>query len=174
MATTRAKKKVISNVSLETAQEASEKYAQNSNKLQKIEAKMNEEINKVKSKYQDDITELQESLDEPMQILEVFAKEQQENWGKRKSTELLHCIIGFRTGTPKVTKDKKYTWELITETFTKLFPNLTRSKVEIDKDAIIAMRDEDGFKEIKEKCFIDVVQDETFFVQTKVEELQPA
>ena len=169
----RQKKKVFMAVTLDTAQAASEQYAVNSNKLSKIEAQMNEQINKVKSKYQDTITDVKESLEEPMELLQVFAQEQKETWGKKKSLELLHCTIGFRTGTPKVTKSKGFTWEGITEIVTKLFPNLVRTKTELDKDALIAMRDEDGFKKIKDDCFIDVVQDETFFVQPKVEELQP-
>ncbi|MDP1810576.1 MAG: host-nuclease inhibitor Gam family protein [Sediminibacterium sp.] len=171
---TRIKKKVISNVTLENAQEASASFATAAVKLDKIQAKMNDEINKVKSKYQDDITDLQESLSEPQYVLQVFADEQKESWGKRKSMELLHCTIGYRTGMPKVTKDKKFTWDGVTEIISKLFPDLVRSKVELDKDAIIALSKEDGFKEIKEQCYIDVVQDESFYVEAKKEELQPA
>jgi phage host-nuclease inhibitor protein Gam len=170
----RAKKKVFTEVTFDNAQAASQQYAVTSNKLQKIEAKMNEEINKIKSKYQDDINELTESLVEPMEMLQVFAQEQKESWGKKKSIELLHCTIGFRTGTPKVTKDKKFTWDGITELVRKLFPNLVRVKVELDKENIIAMRDEASFAQVKEKCYIDVEQDETFFVIPKVEELQTA
>ena len=170
----RQKKKVFTSVSIETAQEASELYAVTSNKLAKLEAVMNEQINKVKSKYQDDITGLKEDLEEPMEILQAYANENKDSWGKKKSLDLLHCMIGFRTGTPKVVKDKKFTWDAVTELVSKMFPNLTRSKVELDKDTIIAMRDQDGFMEIREKCYIDVVQDETFFVQPKVEELQTA
>ena len=167
----RQKKKVFMAVSLENAQNASELYAISSNKLSKVEAAMNEQINKIKSKYQDTITELKESLEEPMELLQVFAQEQKDTWGKKKSLELLHCTIGFRTGTPKVTKSKGFTWEGITEIVSKIFPDLVRTKTELDKDAIIALRDEDGFKRIKDNCFIDVVQDETFFVQPKTEEL---
>lgn len=174
MATTRAKKKVFVEVNREAAEEASQLYAVTSNHLQSIEAKMNAEINKVKSKYQDKITELNEALEEPMEMLQVYAQEQKESWGKKKSIELLHCTIGFRTGTPKVTKAKGWTWDAITDVAKKLFPNLVRTKSELDKDLIIAMRDEDGFLEIKEKCYLDVVQDETFFVVPKVEELVPA
>ena len=135
----RQKKKVFTEVSLDTAQEASETYAVTSNKLAKIEAKMNDEINKIKSKYQDNITDLKEALEEPMELLQVYAQEQKESWGKKKSLELLHCTIGFRTGTPKVVKDKKFTWDAVTELCSKLFPNLVRSKVELDKDAIISL-----------------------------------
>ncbi len=174
MATSRTKKKVLVNIDLDQAQEASETYAVNSNKLKKVEAKMNEEINRVKSKYQDDITALQDSLTEPVEVLQVFAKEQQAEWGKKKSMELLHCIIGFRTGMPKVIKDKKFTWDGINDIVSKVFPNLIRTKMELDKDAVIALSKGDGFDDIKKQCFIDVTQDETFYVEPKVEELAVA
>jgi phage host-nuclease inhibitor protein Gam len=171
---TRIKKKVIANVTLEEAQQASEQFAQSSTRLNKLEAKMNDEINKVKSKYQDEITELQDSLKEPQEVLGVYAKEQQESWGKKKSFELLHCVIGFRTGTPKVVKAKGFSWEAITELAVKLFPDLVRSKSELDKESIIALSKEDGFDQYRKGLFLDVVQEESFYVEAKKEELQPS
>jgi phage host-nuclease inhibitor protein Gam len=171
---TRIKKKVISGVTLEQAQEASELFAKTTTSLDKVQAKMNEEINRVKSKYQDSITELQDSLTEPQEVLEIFAKESQDSWGKKKSMELLHCIIGYRTGMPKVTKQKGFSWEAVTELAAKAFPQLVRTKSELDKDAVIALSKEDGFAEISKSCFIDVVQDESFYVEAKKEELLPA
>ena len=171
---TRIKKTVVSNVTLEQAQDASASFATAAVKLDKVQAKMNDEINKIKNKYQEEITDLQESLAEPQYVLQVFADEQKEGWGKRKSMELLHCTIGFRTGMPKVVKDKKFTWEGITEIVGKVFPNLVRSKTELDKDAVIALSKDDGFNEVKEKCYLDVVQEESFYVEAKKEELHPA
>lgn len=171
---TRTKKKIYSNIGLEDAQKASELFAVTSNKLSGIEARMNDEINAVKSKYQDDINRCSDDLKEPQQILEVFATEQQKNWGKKKSFELLHSTIGFRTGTPKVTKKKGFTWDAVTEIVAKIFPDLVRTKSELDKDAIIALRDEDSFREIKDQCFIDVEQDETFYIIPKKEEIPAA
>jgi len=171
---TRIKKKVIANVTLEQAQEASQSFANTYTRLDKVQAKMNEEINKVKSKYQDEITELQDSIAEPQEVLEVYANEQKENWGKRKSFELLHTVIGYRTGMPKVTKAKGFSWEAVTELASKHFPGLVRTKIELDKDSVIVLSKEDSFDEIKKTCFIDVVQEESFFVEAKKEELQPA
>lgn len=171
MAITRTKKKVLTNISLEQAQEASERYAINSTKLSKLEARMNEELNKIKSKYQDDITDLEEALEEPRDLLYAFAAEQKENWGKRKSMELLHCVIGYRTGTPKVITDKGWTLKAVTDTVAKLYPSLVRTKLELDKESIIAMRDEDGFSTLKKECHLDVVQDETVYVDVKKEEI---
>ena len=170
----RIKKKVISNVSIEQAQEASARYAEISNRLLKTEADINERINKVKDQYQDEITQLTNELGQYFEVLEVYAKEQKVNWGKRKSLELLHSIIGFRTGTHKVTKDKKFTWEGIVELVKEKFPTLIRTKTELDKEAIIAIRDDEDFLKLKKSCYVDVVQDELFYVEPKKEELQPA
>ena len=173
---TRTKKKTITNVTLEIAQQASQDYAVSQNKLSRIEAEMNKKINDIKSKYQEDITALKEALDEPMEILEVFAKEQQESWGKKKSLDLLHCIIGFRTSTPKVDKDKKFTWDAVTELLQKytMFKDFVRTKTEINKDAILACKDDEVLQSLKNECYIEIKQDETFFVEAKKEEVVSA
>lgn len=170
---TRVKKKTYSNVSLEQAQEASQAFAVAKNKLDAIEAKMNEKINRIKSDYQDEITELKEELEDPQELLETFAKEQQKSWGKKKSMELLHCVIGFRTGTPKVVKDKKFTWDAILELIKKnsLLKKFVRSKDELNKESILAEKDEQVIKLLKDECYVEVDQDETFFVQPKKEEV---
>jgi phage host-nuclease inhibitor protein Gam len=169
----RTKKKIFINVSLEQAQEASEVYATTSNRLAKIEAKMNEEINRVKSKYSDDITTLTELLEEPFEVLQVFAEEQQSTWGKRKSFDLLHCIVGFRTGTPKVVKDKKFTWDAVVELMkkNKIFSGFIRTQEEVNKEAILCEKNEKLLKQLKDECYVTTAQDESFYVEPKVEEV---
>jgi len=170
----RLKKKTITNVTLEAAQAASETFCHQQNHLNKIQAKMNDEIGKVRSRYQADITEIQESLVEPAEILEVFAKEQKESWGKRKSLELLHCTIGFRTGTPKVCKDKKFTWDAVLELVKKSKPLaklFIRTKEELSKEAILATKNEALLNQLREEAFVWVDQEESFFVEAKQEEI---
>ena len=172
----RVSKKTFTNVTLEEAQQASNEFATGYNRLEKIEAKMNEEINKVKAKYQDDVTELKDQLSEPNSVLEAFAKEQKDNWGKKKSVELLHTIVGFRTGTPKVAKDKKFTWDAVLELMKKnrIFKTFIRTTEEINKESILAEKDEKILQSLKEECYIEVDQDEKFFVTVKKEDLVPA
>lgn len=171
--TKKTKKVTISNVTLEQAQLASEQYANTQAKLATIEAKLNEELNRVKSKYKEQITELQEELEPQVEVLEVFAKEQQPNWGKKKSMDLLHTTIGFRTGTPKVDKDKKFTWDAVVQLLSKnkLFKSFIRTKQEVDKEAIIACKDNELLKLLTEEAFVFIVQEETFYVEAKREEL---
>jgi phage host-nuclease inhibitor protein Gam len=170
----RTKKKVINNVSFDQAQEASARYSEISNNILKMEAKINERINLIKDEYQEKIVQLSNELEQHFELLEVYAKEQKVKWGKRKSLEMLHSVIGFRTGTHKVTKDKKFTWDGIVELVKEKFPSLIRIKIELDKEAIIAMRDDEDFLKLKKSCYVDVVQDESFYVEPKKEELQIA
>lgn len=169
----RVSKKVVSNVTIEQAQQASSEFATAQTKLEKIEAKMNEEINRVKSKYQEEITEIKEGLEEPMEVLEVFASEQKTEWGKKKSMELMHCTIGFRTGTPKVVKDKKFTWDAVLALMKKnpLFKPFIRTTEEINKETILAENDEKVLEALKQECYVEIDQDEKFFVIVKKEEV---
>ncbi len=173
MATTRQSKKVISSATREEAEQAMETVALVNSKKKSLEAKIELEKQKIDEKYRDQVTELQQQVKEPLEVLEVWAKSDVKNW-EAKSFDLTHGTVGFRTGTPKVEKEKKYTWEVITELLITFFPALVRTKVEANKEAIIAMRHEPAFEKLKAKCHVDVVQDETFFTRTKEEELVTA
>jgi phage host-nuclease inhibitor protein Gam len=166
-------KKTIVNVSLEQAQEASSTYAKSSTRLEKIQAKMNEEINKIKSKYEVEITQLQESLNEPYDVLETYAKEQKPTWGTKKSSELMQCIISFRTGTPRVDKSSKMTWPSIVAVMknVKALKDFVRVKEDVNKEAILACKDEKIITKLKDMCQVTIEQDETFSVDVKKEEV---
>ena len=167
----REKKKLIINVHYDEAQEASAKYADVSARLGVIEAQLNDRINRIRDQFQEEIIQLNMEKERQMEVLETYAKEQKCNWGKRKSVELLHSVIGFRTGTPKVTKDRKFSWEDVLDMVKEKFPSLVRVKCELDKEAIISMREEAQFQDLQKTCFVDVVQEETFFVEAKLQSL---
>ena len=174
MAKSRVTKKTVTGVTIEQANEAAELFAQKYTSLKKVEAEMNEKINAIRSEYKDRIGELQEALKDPHEALEVFAKEQKANWGKKKSMELVHCVVGFRTGNPTVTKAKKFTWDAVLElvkkkpTLAKLF---IRTKEELDKEAILAEKNPAVLGKLAEDCFITVEQEEKFYVEPKTEEV---
>lgn len=166
----RQSKKVISNVTKDQAEEALAVVARCTSSLKKIEAQMELEYQRVQEKFREQITKLNDEQAEPKEVLEVFAKNDCRNW-ESKSLDLQHGIIGFRTNPPKLEKKKGFTWDAITELLKKHFPDLVRSKEEPNKEAIIALRDEKEFEKISDKCFLSVIQDETFYIKTKEEEL---
>ncbi len=168
----REKKKVITNVSRELAEEAMGKFSDASNSLQNIEAKMNTEINAIRDKYQEKVTALNESKDEQMEVLEVYAMEQSPNWGKKKSMEMLHGVIGYRTGMPKIKFDKGFNSKSVVAILEENFPIYVRTVTEMDKEKLLADRDSEGFEKVIKKSHFTVVQDETFYVESKAEQLQ--
>ncbi len=166
----REAKKVITSATREDAENAMSTLASINSQLKKLEAKIETEKQRIDEKYKDDIVSLQKQATEPKEVLEVWAKADCRNW-EAKSFDLVHGTIGFRTGMPKVEKNKKFTWDAVTELLSKHFPSLVRTKTEPNKEAIIAMRYDADFEKVIEKCYINVVQDETFFTQPKEEEL---
>jgi phage host-nuclease inhibitor protein Gam len=172
---TKTKKKVFTGVTLEQAQEASRTYAVRQTMLASIEVKMNTEINKIKDKYSDQVTELKDSLDEPVAILEAFANEQKASW-KKKSMELLHTVIGFRTGQPKVNKKAAFTWKAVLELLQQhKMKRFIRTIEEINKEEILALdaeKDQAVINQLKENAGVFVDQDESFYVELKKEDVQ--
>ncbi|MFL5808073.1 MAG: host-nuclease inhibitor Gam family protein [Flavisolibacter sp.] len=169
----RESKKVISTVSREQAEDAMATVATSNSRLKKLEAQIELEKQKVDEKYTEQIQALTDAKKVPMEMLEVYAKQECRNWDS-KSFDLIAGTIGFRTNPPKLDKKKGFTWDAVTDLLKKYFPHLVRSKEEPNKELIISMREEKEFEKVKEKCFLSVVQDETFFVKTKEEELATA
>lgn len=168
--TKRISKKVISSASREEAEQAMAVIASCNSRLKKIESKMELEKQRVEEKYRDDVQALQKEMEQPKEIVEVWAKKDCHNW-EGKSFDLAHGTAGFRTNPPKLDKKKGFTWEAITQLLKKHFPALVRTKEEPNKETLIAMRDTPEFEAVTEKCYITIVQDETFFIKVKEEEL---
>ena len=95
---------------------------------------------------------------------------------------MTHGVIGFRTGTPKLKLLKGFTWASALQLVKKFLPGYVRQTEEVAKDKLLADRElsEVSFgdavktlkpmKEAMDDCGIQVVQDETFFVEPKSED----
>jgi phage host-nuclease inhibitor protein Gam len=171
-------KKAITNVTLQQAEEASKTLAEKVNQLEKIKVKMNELVDKVKNRYSDQVTELREEVEEATKILEQYAYEQKSSWDKKKSFELPHNIIGFRTGTPRVTKEKKFSWEAVLELLkkNKAFKRFIRTKEEINKEAILSLnaaneKEKQLLLKLKDECYLFIEQGDAFYIMPKKEEV---
>ncbi|WP_420582055.1 host-nuclease inhibitor Gam family protein [Reichenbachiella sp.] len=151
-------------------------YADSSSQLKKLEGEMEVKIQAVREKYKDKVQSLSTTKETAFQKLQAYAlRNRDELFIKRKSLDWGHGILGFRIGTPKVTKKAGITWaamlDLVKNAGKK---DLIRTKEDIDKEKIIASRDDEDFMKPLNDLGISVVQDETFFVEPKEEELAPA
>ena len=179
---TRQKKTIVSGVTREAADEAFARYAKADASIQKIQAEIELQCAKVREKWADKLTSLGAERDGAFDVLQSFALENQvELFSKKKSLDMAHGTIGFRTGTPKLKTLKGFTWASALQLVKRYLPTYVRQTEELAKDKLLADRDVDvvvcsgtdvtaPMREAMADCGIQVVQEETFYVEPKKEE----
>lgn len=169
MSKTREKAPVMQVKTIEQAEAAFAEYAIADARIAKINAQMDEQFTAIRKKYADELQDCADVKERKFAELQFFAEGNEEHFIKRKSLEMAHGIIGFRTGTPKLKTLKKFTWGAVTELLKIKLPNYVRTVEEPMKDKLLADRDLADVNKHFEKCGFEVVQDESFFVEPKKE-----
>ena len=168
---TRKKKVIITGVNREQADEAFATYAKSDAQVQKINADIELQCAKIREKYADKLATLTEEKDKAFDTLQAFATENQaELFSKKKSLDMAHGTIGFRTGTPKLKTLKGFTWASALELVKEFLPDYVRQTWDIAKDKLLADRDAEEMLSRMAKCGMQVVQDEAFYVEPKKED----
>ncbi|MBF1499075.1 MAG: host-nuclease inhibitor Gam family protein [Prevotella pallens] len=168
---TRKKKVIITGVSREAADEAFATYAKSDAQVQKINADIELQCAKIREKYADKLATLTNEREQAFDTLQAFATENQaELFAKKKSLDMAHGVIGFRTGTPKLKTLKGFTWASTLQLVKEFLPDYVRQTWDIAKDKLLADRETDTILENMAKCGIQVVQDEAFYVEPKKED----
>jgi phage host-nuclease inhibitor protein Gam len=166
----REKKVVHTSVSVEKMEEAFGEYAKADARMQKINATMDVEFTKIRDKYSEELNKLSQIKEQNFDIMQAFAMENKDElFGKKKSIESVHGVIGFRVGTPKLKTLKGFTWGAVTNLLKEFLPAYVRITEEPAKDKLLADRDNDEVSAFFPKVGISVVQDESFFVEPKKE-----
>ena len=169
---TRKKKTIITGVTREAADEAFATYAKADAQITKINAEIELACAKIREKYADKLATLTDEREQAFDTLQSFATENQaELFTKKKSLEMAHGTIGFRTGTPKLKTLKGFTWEAAKNLVKEFIPSFIRTSEEVAKDKLLADREAEGMAEKMAKCGIQVVQEETFYVEPKKEDV---
>ncbi len=167
---------MITGVTREAADEAFAIYAKADASINKIQAEIELQCAKIREKRQAELSALGSEREQAFDTLQAFAIEKQtELFGKKKSLEMAHGVIGFRTGTPKLKTKKGFTWASALELVKTFLPGYLRQTVDIAKDRLIADRDNESangksMKAEMEKCGLEVVQEEVFYVEPKKED----
>jgi phage host-nuclease inhibitor protein Gam len=169
----RQTKKIIGPVTRAMAEDAFADYNTKVSALTIIEGEMNGEITAVKERFESRINKLQDARDESFDIMQSYAMDHPELFEKRKSVDWTHGTFGFRTGMPKIKTRKGFTWASVLTLVKGLFPTYVRNVEELNKDLIIADREKLGEGKLKDMG-VEVVQDETFFIAPKLEEIATA
>lgn len=167
----REKKVIITGVTREAADEAFAVYAKADAQSAKITADIELQCAKIREKYANRLAELEGEKEKAFDTLQAYATENQaELFTKKKSLEMAHGVIGFRTGTPKLKTLKGFTWASALQLVKEFLPGYIRQTEEIAKDKLLADRDTEDMAPQMAKCGISVSQDETFYVEPKKED----
>ncbi len=171
----RTKKTVVTQVTREQAEQAFAEFAAADAKFQNLTSKMDLEITQIREKYADRLAELGEAKARSFDVMQSFAVENKEElFARRKSMESAHGVFGFRTGTPKLKNLRGFTWAAVTNLVKELLPDYIRVSEELAKDRLLADREKAEVAELFPRIGVQVVQDETFYVEPKKENEQPA
>ena len=172
MTTKREKKVIQSGITQAQMETAFGEYATADARLSKITATIDVEMTRIRDKYAFEISKLTETKETNFDIMQTYALEHPEIFGKKKSIEGAHGTFGFRTGTPKLKTLKGFTWGAVTNLLKKFLPEYVRITEEPAKDKLLADRENEEVAALFPEIGIVVTQDETFFVELKKEELQ--
>lgn len=171
MAKTREKKVLVTQeITAEEANVLFATYAEADSKMLKIQAEKELAMTKIREKYQDKEVELAQVKTEAFEKLQHYAMSNPDLFVKRKSIEFSHGKIGFRTGTPKL-KCLFKKWDDSLEKVKQYLPDFVRVKEEIDKEGLLAHKDEEAFAQLFNVCGVKVEQEESFFIEPKREEV---
>lgn len=168
---TRTKKPVMAVKTIEEAENVMADYATADAKIAKINATMDQQITEIRKRFSEELQELEEVKEEKLTELHFFAESNAQMFDKKKSIQMSHGVIGFRTGTPKLKTLKKFTWGAVTELLKIHLPTYVRTVEEPAKDKLLADRDDESVAKKFSKVGIEVTQDETFYLELKKEGL---
>jgi len=143
--------------------------AEMKNRQRAHSAEMDAGLNEIRKRYAAILGGLDEQIAARMELAREWAEANLAEFGAAKSLELTHAVIGYRTGQPQLKTLTGWTWERVLEKLASLpgAGELVRTKVEVNKQQILAERGNLGAERLREMG-VRVAQEETFFVDPKL------
>lgn len=134
---------------------------------------MDRQLTGIREHFERPIADLKERIAEKTALLESWAANHPEEFGAKKSIDMMHGTFGYRTGNPKLQPLLRKTWAKILETLKTLgFGGYVRTKEEVNKEALLSDASQGVITPADLKAIgIAVVQDEAFFVEPNLEPL---
>ncbi|MDR2676097.1 MAG: host-nuclease inhibitor Gam family protein [Opitutaceae bacterium] len=140
-------------------------------------AELEGRIVEIRQEYEGKIDALDRDVELKTSLLKQWAEASPEEFtDNRKSIDLLHGRLGFRTGTPKLKTLAGWTWERVMEALKKdcLGAQFVRVKEAVDKEGLLSAHAAGALVDAQLRGIgVRVVQEEGFFVDPKTEETAP-
>ena len=152
--------------SRDEAEAVMNELANTANNKRLLTARLDKAVLKLQEEAAPAIALCDEDIKQKSDLLRAWAEANPGQFSGRKSITFLSGTLGFRTGTPKLALlSRKFNWESVLTNVQRLVPFLIRNKPEIDKEAILARRDNELLMKAITDCGLKIVQDESFFVE---------
>ena len=135
---------------------------------------MDRQITQIREMYETGFDAVDKEIQDKTALLETWAAANPDEFPKnRKSIDMVHAVIGYRTGMPKLKTLIKWTWAKVLDAIlAEKLDKYTTVKIAVDKDAIISEHNQLLITNATLKPLgLEVVQDETFFVEPKLQEI---
>lgn len=132
---------------------------------------MDQQINAIREKYQPSLDAMAAELEAITEGLRAWADANQAEFGKLRSLKTTLGRMGWRVGMPKLKTLSGVKWEAVMARLKTDAPEYVRTKEEIDKEGIIANRERLG-AELLKSLGVRVVQDETFYVEPELTDIE--
>jgi phage host-nuclease inhibitor protein Gam len=137
----------------------------------RVQLTMDEAIVAIREAHEGPLASLNKQIESQVELLEGWAAENAEEFGKLKSLEMQHGVLGWRRST-KLKTLAKWTWDRVLEKLESLGNDVfLRVKTEVNKDAIrdMAMSGEiDG--DVLKVFGCRLAVEDTFFVEPSLEQ----
>ncbi len=132
-------------------------------------AEMEAAIQRVRETYEPTVTALDSSIEALVRDIQEYAESDRVNWNGRKSIEMLHAAIGFRTGQPRLALRRGAKWATVLQALKdSLNGRYLRVRETIDKDRLLAEREHVGADALR-LIGVEVRQDESFYIEPRRE-----
>jgi phage host-nuclease inhibitor protein Gam len=143
------------------------------NRQRLCSAEMDAGLNEIRRHYGEILGGLEEQIAARMTRAREWAEANVAEFGPWKSLDLTQARIGFRTGRPQLKPMRGWTWRRVLKAAASLpwAKELTRTRVELNKQQILLQRDEIGEERLRE-LGVRVAREETFFVDPKMTEVE--
>jgi len=176
MSKTRIKKPALpAAVSREEAERLVGEITELTIKRNALVADMDAAVTAARARYEVTLANTEARIDTLTDSVRDWANANPEEFGKKKSLEMTHGTIGFRTGMPKLKTLSGWTFARVLVALQGFSwgSAFTRIKVEVDKEALISSYASENISaaELRE-IGVRVDQEESFFVDPSVTEVE--
>lgn len=136
----------------------------------KLKARKELLLKSIDDQFAPDLDDLDRLDADHFTAIQLWADANPEAFGRGKSLDLTHALVGWRTGNPALKPLPKNTWETVLETLEhRGFLSCVRIKTEVNKEAILDRAKTGDNKFDLSEIGVKVVQTETFYVEPRLE-----